>query len=261
MKLKNLFLFFFVLYGLGNPSNSQTLDQSQLLSNSGISARTLPGYRIMQSFTCGITGTLTEIDLGVFNYINGAGTLEVYAGNDNLGSLLQTLSVNVTCASGNCFAPFTTSVSVTAGEKYAFLFTPGAGIPDPYGVLAQLPGNYAGGEFGLIDPSGTYFPGWDLTFKTFVTTPLGVRTLDYDSTSIQIYPNPCSTMASLQLPQPITNGTVTLFDESGRDVLRVNNLSGRVLSLHRDNLPAGIYSIQITENGKWIGSKKLILGD
>lgn len=261
MKSKNVFLLFLVLFGVGNCVNSQTLDQSQLLSNSGISARTLPGYRIMQSFTCGITGTLTEIDLGVFNYINGSGTLEVYAGNDNLGPLLQTLPVNVGCASGDCFAPFTTSVSVTAGEKYAFLFTPGAGMPDPYGVLAQLPGNYAGGEFGLIDPSGTYYPGWDLTFKTYVTTALGIRTLDYESKSITIYPNPCSTMASLQLPQPIQNGTVTLFDESGREVLRLHNQSGRVLSLHRDNLPAGIYSIQITENGKWMGSEKLIIGN
>jgi Secretion system C-terminal sorting domain len=238
---------------------SQVLDQSQLLSNSGISARTLDGYRIFQSFTCGITGTLSEIDLGVFNYINGSGTLDIYAGSDNLGTLLQTVPVNISCQSGNCFANFTTSVPVTANEIYTFQFTPGLGIPDPYGVLAQLPGNYSRGEFGLVDPSGTYYPGWDLVFKTFVTSQLGITNLDYDTTALKIYPNPASTSVELRTNHAFTNASVIIFNLFGQPVRQMNNQSGQLISLNCENLTTGVYLIEVIEDEKPSVTSKLMI--
>jgi hypothetical protein len=261
MKPKKIFLTFLVLIGIGATTKSQTLDQSQLLSNSGISARTLSGYSIFQSFTCGITGKLTEIDLGVFNYINGSGTLQIYSGGNNLGPLLQSIPVNVYCASGNCLANFSTSVLVTAGQVYTFLFTPGIGIPDPYGVLAQVPGNYSGGQFGLIDPSGTYYPGWDLVFKTYVNSQLGIRTLDYDSTSLKIYPNPCSSITNLHINKPLNNATLTLFNLYGQQIKQLKNLSEQEFTLNRENVASGIYFVQIIENEKLIATEKLVITD
>ena len=154
----------------GSGGGSSILDQSQLIYNAGTSARTLSGYSVWQSFTAGITGTLNEIDMGFFNAINGVGTLKLFAGSGNAGTLLQSQTVNVICASGNCMIPFTVSAQVTAGQVYTFQFTPGAGIPDPYGVQAEVPGTYSGGQMGLVDPSGTSYPGFDLIFKTYVTS-------------------------------------------------------------------------------------------
>jgi hypothetical protein len=147
---------------------SAVFDQFQNIYNAGTSARTLPGYSLWQSFTAGLTGALTEIDMGFFNYINGVGTLVIYAGSGTGGPVLQTLPVNVFCASGNCLIPFIVSVPVTAGQVYTFHFNPGAGIPDPYGVQAEVPGTYSGGQMALVDPSGTSYPGFDMIFKTWV---------------------------------------------------------------------------------------------
>jgi hypothetical protein len=260
MKIKSkLLLTFTLFFGTILPSNSQTIDQSQLLSNSGISARTLAGYSIFQSFTCGITGTLVEIDLGVFNYINGSGTLKIFSGSNNLGTLLQTIPVTVNCTSGNCFTNFTTSVPVTAGQVYTFLFTPGVGIPDPYGVLAQVPGNYSGGQFGLVDPSGTYYPGWDLTFKTYVNSQLGVKTLDFDNTKTILYPNPFSASTNLQINTPITNATLTLFNAYGQQVKKIQNITEQNVVIHREELSSGVYIMQLTEGATLISTEKLVI--
>ena len=75
----------------------------------------------------------------------------------------------------SCLVPFATSAQVTAGQIYTFLFTPGTGITDPYGIQigASAPaGPYSGGRWTLIDPSGTYFEDkFDLVFQTFVLAP------------------------------------------------------------------------------------------
>jgi len=230
-----------------------------LLSNSGISARTLSGYHVFQSFTCGVSGTLVEIDLGVFNAIDGAGTLKVYAGNSNLGTLLQTVPVTISCVSGDCFTHFITSVPVTAGQVYTFQFTPGAGIPDPYGVLAQVPGNYSGGQFGLVDPSGTYYPGWDLVFKTYVNTVLGVRTIDFDNTKTILYPNPFCASTNLQINTPITNATLTLFNVFGQQVKKIQNITEQNVVIHREELSSGVYIMQLTEGATLISTEKLVI--
>lgn len=261
MKTKTLLFLFLFVIGMTTASHSQTLDQSQLLSNSGISARTLAGYKVFQSFTCGLSGTLVEVDLGVFNAINGQGTLQVFAGANNLGTVLQTVPVTISCASGNCFTNFATSVPVTAGQVYTFQFTPGAGIPDPYGVLAQIPGNYSGGQFGLVDPSGTTYPGWDLVFKTYVNTVLGVKTLDFGSTTTTLYPNPFSVTTNLQINTPVTNATLTLFNVYGQQVKQIKNISEQNVVINREALSKGVYLLQLTEADKLIGTEKLVISN
>lgn len=144
------------------------LDQSQLNYNAGTSARTLAGYSHWQSFTAGQTGTMSRLELGFFNAINGYGTLKLFAGTGTGGTLLQTQTIHVVCASGNCLLPFNVSAPVVAGQVYSFQFIPGAGMPDPYGVQVQLPGTYAGGEMFLVDPSGTTATGFDMVFQTYV---------------------------------------------------------------------------------------------
>jgi hypothetical protein len=152
--MKRVILVILYWFFVPNLLKSQTLDQSQLNYNAGVSARTLPGYSHFQSFTAGITGTLVQVDIGVFNFINGTGTLIIYEGGDTTGNILQSINVNVNCPVGNCFANFPVSAAVIAGQVYTFRFIPGAGMPDPYGVQAEVPGTYGGGQFGLIDPSG-----------------------------------------------------------------------------------------------------------
>ena len=148
------------------------IDQQQLNYNGGTSARNLPGYSVWQSFTAGITGTMTQIDWGLFTYINGTGTFNIFSGTGTGGALLQSQIVTIFCGGGNCWVPITVNVPVVAGQVYTFHFIPGPAIPDPYGVQVQVPGTYAGGQMAIVDPSGTYLPGFDMVFKTYVGSSL-----------------------------------------------------------------------------------------
>ena len=163
-------------------SAQQVLDQSQTRYNGGTSARTLPGYHEWQSFTAGMTGTLSEVDMGFFAGINasggtqmsGVGTLNIYAGNGTGGTLLQSEAVNVWAQSSASYAPvcwnlWTTNVNSVAGQMYTFDFTPGAGIPDPYGVCVGTIDN--GGVFTAPYTGGNYDGGtqFSMNFKTWVT--------------------------------------------------------------------------------------------
>ena len=159
-----LFLIF-----IGGYLQAQVLDQSQLVYNGGLSARTLNGYSIFQSFTAGISGTLSKINIGFFNEINGAGTLKIYTGVDTQGILIQSNPVNVYCQSGSCLLSFPVSAPVLAGQLYTFQFIPGPGIPDPYGVQIADSGTYQRGNLGSIDPSGIDQTDFSMVFQTFVT--------------------------------------------------------------------------------------------
>ncbi len=151
-------------------SNSQTLDQFDTSYNAGLSARTLPGYSWFQTFTAGITGSLTRIDIGFFNYISGSGTLEVYEDTGITGNIIFSNQVNVSCPGNGCLIPFQVNCNVVTGNSYTFRFIPGIGIPDPFGVQQDYLNNYSGGEMYGVDPSGTYPFNMDLIFATYVKT-------------------------------------------------------------------------------------------
>lgn len=166
----------------GSATAQQTLDQSQTLYNGGTSARTLPGYSEWQSFTAGLTGTLTEVDMGFFAGINanggtsynGSGTLNIYAGNGLGGTLLQSESVAVWASSSSTYAPvcwnlWQTNVASVAGQMYTFQFIPVAGLPDPYGVCVGT--NNVNGTLTAPYTRGVYdgTTQFSMNFKTFVT--------------------------------------------------------------------------------------------
>lgn len=180
-------LFVFSLISFSSLSKGQILDQSQLVYTGGMSARTLNGYSEWQSFKAGLNGTLTEIKIGFFNYINGAIALKVFAGTGTGGNLLYSKNVNMQCAAGNCLLGFPVSVPSIAGNVYTFQVIPGAGMPDPYGVQVQMSGTYAGGHMGLVDPSGTYHLNFDMVFQTYVKTTFPVKLFAFSGENIANY--------------------------------------------------------------------------
>lgn len=188
--------------GFSRVEAQEVIDQQQLVYTAGTSARTLPGYTIWQSFTAGITGQLTGIDMGFFTVMNGDGTLQIYAGQGTRGTLLQTLTVPVVVTSpyNYSWVHWTVNVPSVAGQQYTFNFTPNPRtLPDPYGVAVSFANVYAGGTMAIVDPSGTY-PGMDLVFRTYVTT--GSPTLPIVR-SLAVVPTSVTAGAS-------ATGTVTL---------------------------------------------------
>jgi len=148
--------------------DSLILDQSQTLYDGGTSARNLPGYSYWQSFTAGITGTLTQIDAGFFTLIDGTGYWTVWEGSGTGGTMLDSQVVNIYCSGGNCLLSFEENIPVTEGDIYTFQIRGGPGMPDPYGLQIGSGNPYADGEMGFVDPSGTYLTDFDWVFNTYV---------------------------------------------------------------------------------------------
>lgn len=149
------------------------LDQQQTnYSGGGLSARTLPGYTVWQTFTAGRSGILSRIEMGFFNPISGKGELRIYEGEGTAGRLLSSSSVEVT--SKGSLEPnwnsWTIRVPIHRGSRYTFEFVPDATtMPDPFGVcLPRLDNPYLGGHMGISDPSGVYPQSYDALFRTFV---------------------------------------------------------------------------------------------
>jgi hypothetical protein len=262
MKTKIINLLLLLLIGVLPSVKSQTLDQSSLNFQSTYSAASLPGYSILQSFTCGITGTLVEIDLGLtpdFNAIVGSGTLKIYSGLDTTGILLQTTPVSVNCPIGDYFTNFTTSVPVTSGQVYTFRFIPGAGIPDPYDV--QLGFGYLGGKFLIITPSGVLDPQSDVVFRTFVTAATGISTMETNYFSMKIYPNPLTSFATLQFNNIMKDAELNIYNLYGQKIKSINNIYSDKIEIDRNNLPNGLYFVQLTQDNTTIAQEKLVITD
>ncbi|HTA94781.1 MAG TPA: hypothetical protein VK769_01525 [Verrucomicrobiae bacterium] len=169
---KNAIIAFIGLSLVSKSFAGAVLDQQQLIYNGGLSALTSPSNTVWQSFTAGISGTLTEIDMGFFNNLSGSGQLQIFAGVGTGGTLLQTLTVPVVgiAQPAVTWNDWSVNVSVQAGQHYTFNFTPNAAtLPNPYGVAIGPTNSYAGGVMGLNDPSGSYTNQFDLVFRTFVT--------------------------------------------------------------------------------------------
>ena len=82
-----------------------------------------------------------------------------------------------------------------------------------------------------------------------------------DRILLSVFPNPFSTSTTLQSVNTFKDATLTVYNLYGQEVKHLNNLSGQTIILNRDNLPQGLYFIQLTENNKTISVEKLVITD
>ncbi|MBK6989312.1 MAG: hypothetical protein IPH33_14460 [Bacteroidetes bacterium] len=104
--LRTIVAFAFLLSTSIAASSQTIIDQYDSTYTAGISARTLSGYSFYQTFTAGMTGNLSRIDIGFFNYISGTGTIEVYENAGVNGNLLYSGQETLFCPSGGCMLQF-----------------------------------------------------------------------------------------------------------------------------------------------------------
>ncbi len=78
---------------------------------------------------------------------------------------------------------------------------------------------------------------------------------------IRLYPNPFSLTAKLEMQLPVQNATVTIENYLGQTVKQFNKISGSEITISRDNLPAGLYFVQVTQNNSVVTAAKFIIAD
>lgn len=82
-----------------------------------------------------------------------------------------------------------------------------------------------------------------------------------NSYDIKVYPNPFSVQTTLQSNVFLNNATLTLYNSLGQSVKQIRNISGHTITLHRDNIPNGIYNLLLIENNKTFSIAKIVITD
>lgn len=90
--------------------------------------------------------------------------------------------------------------------------------------------------------------------------PTGIN--DYiNNISFTFSPNPFSTQTTLQTDRFLKSASLTVYNSFGQTVKQIDDLSGRSITIHRDNLPSGLYFICLSENNQTIATEKLLITD
>jgi len=76
-----------------------------------------------------------------------------------------------------------------------------------------------------------------------------------------ISPNPFSYETVIRTSENLTNGTLGIYNALGQEMMEIKNISGQEIKFQKDNLPNGIYFMQLMQDGKIIAQDKLIISD
>lgn len=107
-----------------------------------------------------------------------------------------------------------------------------------------------------------YFEGTNMTFGSTTLTNTGSYDVYWTKASpgataidkmnskvnILIYPNPMNTSATIQCEVFVKNGTLKIYNQFGELVSEIKNINGNRFVFNRENLPAGIYTVQLLDN-------------
>ncbi len=84
---------------------------------------------------------------------------------------------------------------------------------------------------------------------------------ELSSNNFNIYPNPFSSSTTLYTDTFITSATLTVYNSFLQKVKQIKNISGQTIVLDRDNLPNGLYFLQLTQESKTIAVDKIVITD
>ncbi|MGZ3864250.1 MAG: T9SS type A sorting domain-containing protein [Bacteroidia bacterium] len=99
-------------------------------------------------------------------------------------------------------------------------------------------------------------PDCDHCFCTFLT-PVS----DNRDHAGKISPNPFNEKTTLSFPRNLNNATLTIFDASGRQMRIMKNINEQTVSVSRNELPAGIYLIELKEGNTILANEKIAVVD
>ena len=79
--------------------------------------------------------------------------------------------------------------------------------------------------------------------------------------TISLFPNPFCMHTVLQSEHSLNNATLTVDNCFGQTIKQIKNISGQTITLQRDNLPSGLYFLQLKQDSKVIATNKLVITD
>jgi hypothetical protein len=104
--------------------------------------------------------------------------------------------------------------------------------------------------------------GWGFAGVS-VNCPLstGISLLKNNNHQLIIYPNPFNTSAILEFNSIMKKADLEIYNQYGKIIKTIKNISGNKIKFDRDNLSAGIYFIHLKQENKSIITEKLVITD
>jgi parallel beta-helix repeat protein len=128
----------------------------------------------------------------------------------------------------------TTSPCINAGDPVG---------PYPLADLADLPRIYNGRiDIGAFELQAV---GIDEEFQQ----------------TLSVFPNPFNKQATIRLSSPVNNVSCKFFNLVGQLIRTDNSLSGSLFTISKNDLPAGIYLIQLLSGNKILANEKIVVTD
>ncbi len=79
--------------------------------------------------------------------------------------------------------------------------------------------------------------------------------------SLTVYPNPFTDYIIVEMDQVVPNMTLTLTNLEGQIVFYKPDFSGIQLLIDRNNIPSGIYFLNVSKGIETLAVKKVVIGD
>ena len=163
-------------------------------------------------------------------------------GNTSFSNILTDVKIGVSNTDstfGNLL--FTASPFTNIWKHIDFNFT--ASQSDKFITVANIPG----------------VNSWNQIDNFTISNVTGISEIVLED--IHIIPNPFSVSTILQTDKVFKDATLTVYNSSGQQVKQINNISGQIITLHRDNLSNGLYFLCLTQDNKIFATDKLVITD
>ena len=219
-----------------------------------------------------------------------------YTGDPNVGSYRYKLQIRDTCGNFSDLGPFHNTMFISnIGSAFSWndYEVEGKSVPLPQLLGYQLfRDNYANGNWTLIagvsgnqltinDPDYSTYPNALRRVEAQFSTnclykgpgnisrsnisglkPNGVfENNEIRSNKVSVSPNPFSIETIIKTNHELINASLTVYNINGKQVRQINNISGQAITLLRDNLPCGLYFVQLKQDYKIIATEKLAIKD
>jgi pectate lyase len=134
------------------------------------------------------------------------------------------------------------------------------GMPDLWEMLHGLNPNDSTDHNGT-DLDSTGYTNLDVYLNEFYMTAVNPSINEINSEELQftLYPNPFNSSATLKLNHTVSCAELNFYNVLGKVVRAEKNISGNIFVFRRNELPEGIYFLQLTQGNKTIMMSKAII--
>jgi len=134
------------------------------------------------------------------------------------------------------------------------------GIENPFHIFmgqAHIPyDTNAGGQFRLYMDTVISFTTNHI-YNWICGGNAGIEESQFTDATISIAPNPFNDYTIISVSNEMHKGLLILTDIEGREIERIENISGKNFILRKKNLNTGIYFYRLTNDNNFIGSGKI----